>query len=127
MNRILIGECKQEISSFNPLLGQYEDFSITRGDERVSCHRGVRSEMAGALTAFCADGDVKPVPGYSARGITSCGTLAGPAFSQITTEFLQPVRLARAVDGIYFAFHGSLAEVDGTAVDPEQACQEFAE
>lgn len=66
MNRILVAECKQEISSFNPLLGRYEDFSITRGNELLSCHREVRSEMAGALTVFCADHNVEVVPAYNA-------------------------------------------------------------
>ena len=49
MKRILVGECKLEISSFNPVLGKYEDFSVTRGQDVLSCHRSMRSEMAGAL------------------------------------------------------------------------------
>ena len=33
MPRILIVECMQEISSFNPLLSGYDHFSVQRGEE----------------------------------------------------------------------------------------------
>ena len=49
VKKILVGECKQEISSFNPLLGQYEDFTVHRGAQLFGLHRNMRSEMAGAL------------------------------------------------------------------------------
>ncbi len=109
MKRILVGECKQEISSFNPLKGQYEDFIVTRGEDVLSYHRYMRSEMAGALTAFRGDRNVEVVPGYSARGITSGGTLSDSTLSQFTAEFLESVNSARNIDGVYFALHGALA------------------
>ncbi len=109
MKRILIAECKQEISSFNPLLGQYEDFFITRGEDIFHYHRNLRSEMGGALTVFANRGDVKVMPSYSARAITSGGTLAKSAFSRIMTEFLDSVRSARNIDGFYLSLHGSMA------------------
>ena len=31
MYRILIAECKQEVSSFNPVLSHYDDFEIVFG------------------------------------------------------------------------------------------------
>src|SRR5580704_3034043 len=52
MKRILVSECKQEISSFNPLLGEYEDFTVHHGAQIVSLHRNLGSEMAGALAVF---------------------------------------------------------------------------
>ena len=33
MPRILIAECMQQISSFNPLLSGYDHFSVQRGEE----------------------------------------------------------------------------------------------
>ena len=33
MQRVLIVECMQEISSFNPLLSDYDHFAIQYGDE----------------------------------------------------------------------------------------------
>jgi len=117
MKKIFVAECKQEISSFNPLLGRYEDFAIKRGEEVLSYHRNVRSEMAGALKAFSADRNIEIVPGYSARGITSGGTLAHPAFLQITNEFLASVRSAWDMDGIYFSLHGALASESESDVE----------
>ena len=109
MKRILVAECKQEISSFNPLLGCYEDFSITRAGEILSCHHEMRSEMAGALTVFNRDSNVEVVAGYSARGVTSGGTLSDAAFRKIMSEFLDSVGSAGPIDGIYFALHGAMA------------------
>ena len=36
MSRILIAECKQEVSSFNPVPSRYEDFVVTRGEAILS-------------------------------------------------------------------------------------------
>jgi microcystin degradation protein MlrC len=109
MPRILVWECKQEISSFNPVLGRYEDFAVSFGQELIDKHRGVRSEMGGALTVFGQRPDVEVVPGYSARAITSGGTLADSAFNRIASELLAAVRDARDVDGIYLSLHGAMA------------------
>jgi microcystin degradation protein MlrC len=76
MPRILIAECKQEVSTFNPHLSGYDDFAIRRGAELVRYHQGVRNEVGGALTVFESMG-VEVVPTYSAFFITSGGTLAG--------------------------------------------------
>jgi hypothetical protein len=43
MGRILVCECKQEISSFNPGLGRCEDFIVTCGAEILACHRPGRA------------------------------------------------------------------------------------
>ena len=109
MPRILVCECKQEISSFNPVLGRYEDFAVSFGQQLIDVHRGVRSEMGGALTVFGERADVEAVPGYSARAITSGGTLADGAFERIASEFLAAVRSARDVDAIYLSLHGAMA------------------
>src|SRR3984885_6999890 len=69
----------------------------------------MRSEMAGALTVFYRDSNVEVVPGYSARGITSGGTLSDTAFRKIMSEFLESVGSAGPIDGIYFALHGAMA------------------
>jgi microcystin degradation protein MlrC len=109
MPRILINECKQEISSFNPVLGRYEDFAISTGDELLAAHRGVRSEVGGALSVFAQRPDVEVAPGFSARAITSGGTVADADFARIAGGFLQAVRAARDIDGIYFSLHGAMA------------------
>jgi hypothetical protein len=64
MPRILIVECMQEISSFNPLPSEYHDFQIQRGDE-IYAQRGINSGVGGALSIYEAHNDVEVVPTYS--------------------------------------------------------------
>jgi len=108
MPTILVAECKQESSSFNPVLSHYEDFSIAAGDDVLARHRGVRSEMAGALSVFGARPDVLVVPAYSARSITSGGELDAAGFDRIAREFLERVRGAGPVDAVYYSLHGAM-------------------
>src|SRR5689334_6121091 len=103
MKRILIAECKQEISSFNPVVSHYEDFVIALGDAVLARHQGVQSEIAGALGVFEEHGDVEIVPAYSAQAMTSNGTLAAADFARIAREFLDALRAAPPLDGVYFA------------------------
>ena len=117
MPKILIGECKQEISSFNPVLSGYQDFEIGRGQEILDYHQGVNTEVCGALGVFQATPDVTLVPVYSARMIVSGGTLAQADFERIKREFLDAVRAAPPVDGIYLSLHGAMAAEDED--DPE--------
>jgi microcystin degradation protein MlrC len=109
MPRILINECKQEISSFNPVLGQYRDFAVAFGPDVLSLHRGVGTEVGGALDVFRAHPELDLIGGYSARAITSGGTLSDSAMKRIADEFLDAVRAHRDADAIYFSLHGALA------------------
>jgi len=108
MPKILVAECKQESSSFNPLLSHYADFRVAVGNEVLARHRGVKSEMAGALSVFAGRPDVQVLPAYSARSITSGGVLAAPDFDRIAGEFLDAVRTAPPVDAVYFSLHGAM-------------------
>lgn len=117
MPRILIAECKQEVSTFNPFLSGYDDFTIRRGQAILDYHRKVRSEVGGALSVFDAAPGVELVPTCSAHFITSGGTLADAAFARIAGEILASIKTAPPVDGIYFSLHGAMAtETEG---DPE--------
>ena len=110
MPKILISECKQEISSFNPVLGSYQDFHISWGQDLLALHHNTGTEVSGALRVFSQHSGVEVVPGYSARAITSGGTLAEADFQRIAREFLEVVRsLKNEVDAIYFSLHGALA------------------
>ena len=86
--RILIAECKQEVSTFNPHLSTYDDFCVRRGTELLDYHRTVRNEIGGALHVFDEAQDIELVPAYSACFITSGGTLARDSWQRIATEFL---------------------------------------
>src|SRR3954454_1926218 len=109
MPKILIGECKQEISSFNPVLSRYHDFEIGRGQEIIDYHQGTNTEVCGALSVFQAAPGITIIPTYSARMIVSGGTLAQADFDRILSEFLEAVRAAPPVDGIYLSLHGAMA------------------
>ena len=109
MPRILIAECKQEVSTFNPVLSGYEDFTMRHGRAILDYHRNVRSEVGGALSVFDAVSGVELVPACSAHFITSGGTLADAAFERIAGEILSAIKAAPSVDGIYFSMHGAMA------------------
>jgi hypothetical protein len=100
MPRILIAECKQEVSTFNPHLSQYDDFQVRKGADFHEHHRAVRYEVGGALGVFDGVPQVEVIPAYSAIFITSGGTLAEPAWQRIANEFLDGIRCAPPVDGV---------------------------
>lgn len=117
--RILIAECKQEVSTFNPFLSGYDDFGIRWGDDLLAYHRTVRNEIGGAIEIF-ERADVEMVPSYSAFFITSGGTLADRAWQRIESEFLSAIQRAAAMgplDGVYFCMHGAMASE--SECDPE--------
>ncbi len=112
MRRILINECKQEISSFNPVLAHYDDFLVDFGDAVLAYHRPVRSEVGGALQVFGQHPNLHVIGGYSARGITSSGPVAAADFARIANEFLDAVKRALPLDAVYLALHGALASTE---------------
>ncbi len=117
MTRILVAECKQEVSSFNPIPSSLADFETLWGAAFLDYHRGLNSEMAGALGVFESRADIELVPAYSARSITSGGTLAAEEFTQLAAEFLALVQAAGPVDGVYYSLHGAMAAENES--DPE--------
>src|SRR5882724_9706457 len=109
MTKILIAECKQEVSTFNPHCSGYDDFAIRRGEEILGYHRTVRNEVGGALHVLASRAGVQLVPTYSAHFITSGGTLGEAAWQRISGELLAGIRAAPPVDGVYFCMHGAMA------------------
>ena len=114
--RVLIAECKQEVSTFNPALTGYDDFITSFGENVLSFHQGVRSEVGGALSVL-AEAGVEPIGAYSARSITSGGTLSAEGWRRVADEFLTAIRQAPEVDGVFFAMHGAMC-AEGE-IDPE--------
>ncbi len=115
--RILIAECRQEVSSFNPVNTGLNDFIIGRGEAFLESHRGRRTEVGGALGVF-EDASVDVVGTYSAQLITSGGILAAEAWNELAAELLDLVRAnIDGIDGIYFALHGAMATTN--EFDPE--------
>lgn len=109
MPKILIAECKQEVSTFNPHKSRYDDFTIYFEDELIRSYRGSKAEMGGALSVFDSDSKVQLIPTYGACFATSGGTLDDEAWRRIAAEFLDGIREAPSVDGVYFSMHGAMA------------------
>ncbi len=116
MKRILIADCKQEISSFNPLPSHYDDFLIRHGDGLYE-QRGKNQELGGALAVFEAQPDIEIVPTICARA-GSAGLLSAEGWRRLSEEVLAAV-FARldGIDGIYVSLHGAMG-ADGE-LDPE--------
>src|SRR5262245_23109701 len=116
MPRILIVECMQEISSFNPLPSEYENFHILRGDE-IYEQRGRNQAIAGALSVFDARPDVTVAFAISARS-GSAGLLSAAGWRRLSGEIMERIRATiDQVDAIYFSLHGAMG-ADGE-LDPE--------
>lgn len=117
MPRILIAECIHEICSFNPVPTRYEDFSVAVGPALFDRHRGMGSEVGGALAVFAERPDIEVIPIFGARGITSGGVIGKADFERLANEFLGALRKAPKPDGVYFALHGAMAAEN--EMDPE--------
>ncbi len=116
MMRILIAQCTQEISSFNPLESEFSDYVLDRGNS-LALQRGMNTHLGGALTVLDARPDVEIVWTISARA-PSTGPLSAKGWAQLREEILAEILPhAGKVDAIYFAMHGAMGAVDET--DPE--------
>jgi microcystin degradation protein MlrC len=116
VRRILVLECIQEVSTFNPVPSGIDDFDVRTGEAFFAAHRGHDTEVGGALEAFDEAG-VSAVPGFGAWAYSSTGTLAGDAFRALADGYLEAVRANPAVDGVYACLHGSMVADDEP--DPE--------
>ena len=118
MPRILVAECMQEISSFNPLQSGFDAFHIERGDQMLA-QKGLNTALGGALAVFEETG-MAPVLSIGARA-GSAGLLSAAGWTRLRTEVLDAVatQARTALDGVYFSLHGAMA-ADGE-LDPEGA------
>ncbi len=114
--RILVAECMQEISSFNPLQSGYENFHIEHGSAMLA-QEGLNTSLGGAFAVFRELG-MEPVLAMGARA-GSAGLLSAKGWKRVAAEVLDSItaQLRTGVDGIYFSMHGAMA-ADGE-LDPE--------
>ncbi len=117
MPRIIVAECKQEVSSFNPVPSGYDDFRIVRGPAMLDYHRGVSEEMGGALSIFDQQPALELIPTLGASSITSGGILSEDGFGRLSEQFLSGLAEADAADAAYFSMHGAM-QAEGED-DPE--------
>ncbi|UCH26086.1 MAG: M81 family metallopeptidase, partial [Trueperaceae bacterium] len=117
MTRILLVECTQEVASFNPVPSRYPDFQVRFGEDILAFHNERSTEGGGALEVFSTDPEIELIPSFSAKAITSGGTLERSSFERISRELVEAVAAAPPVDGVYFCLHGAMS-AEGE-VDPE--------
>ena len=115
-HRILVAECMQEISSFNPLVSGYENFHIEHG-EQMRAQDHLNTGLGGAFEVFREVG-IEPVLAMGARA-GSAGILSAEGWTRLSTELMASIRAAMAdgVDGVYFSMHGAMAAQN--ELDPE--------
>ncbi|MGA1327091.1 MAG: M81 family metallopeptidase [Rubrivivax sp.] len=115
-HRILVAECMQEISSFNPLVSGYENFHIEHG-EQMRAQDHLNTGLGGAFEVFREVG-IEPVLAMGARA-GSAGILSAEGWTRLSTELMASIRAAVAdgVDGVYFSMHGAMAAQN--ELDPE--------
>ena len=109
--RILVLECVQEVSTFNPVPSGADDFDVRTGEAFFAAHRGHETEVGGALAVF-EEASVTAVPGFGAWAYSSTGPLSGEGFRVLADGFLEAVRANTEVDGIYACLHGSMVADD---------------
>lgn len=116
MRRILIAECMQEISSFNPRESTIADFRIGRGPELLD-QRGLNTAIGGALAVFDGRADVEILPTVSAVA-PSAGILGAESWRKLSKDVLAAVaKMAGRADAVFFSMHGAMGAVGEP--DPE--------
>jgi len=106
--RVLLAECKQEVSSFNPVPSRLTDFRIVTGADLLRHHRSVREELGGAISVFEAAGGIELVPTLGASANTSGGVLEQADFDRLAGELLERVSAAGPVEGACISLHGAM-------------------
>ncbi|MFN8483341.1 MAG: M81 family metallopeptidase [Anaerolineae bacterium] len=93
--RIAIGGIATESCTFSPLPTRLEDFAVDRGDDFLERY------------PFLADMPVEAVPLLKARALPG-GSVAAEAYAALKGEFLDLLRAAAPLDGVYLDLHGAM-------------------
>jgi microcystin degradation protein MlrC len=116
--KILVVDCEQEISSFNPQPSQYEDFAVFRGAALFDAHADADTCVRGFRDVLGRRADIELVPVYGASAC-SAGPLSGEGFARLSGELLEAVDRAMSPDvaAIYMSLHGAMGAIG--ELDPE--------
>lgn len=126
--RLAVAHISQETDTFNPrpsTLAGFEAWGLHRGPEMLAKGRGVGA-VGGFLEAVDAAGPgVEVVPILKARDVAG-GRLADDVLAAFTTELVDGLREAGAVDGVALLLHGACAaesedDVDGHLIASARA------
>ena len=108
MPRLILAECKQEVSTFNPIASHYSDFRVVRGQAMLDYHRKVGEEIGGALSVFEPNSNLELVPTVGMSANTSGGILTAESFDHLCHDFLGNLQQQENIDGAYFSLHGAM-------------------
>jgi len=119
---IAVGGFLHETNTFQEQKTTYADFAeagdrtpLTRGPQVLECFTGVNTSIAGALDVLKPTGaTLLPLPWTSA---TPSGYVTEDAFERIAGMFVEDLRAALPVDGIFLSLHGAM--VTEHCEDPE--------
>ncbi|SMC46856.1 M81 family metallopeptidase [Rhizobium sp. RU36D] len=95
--RIAIGGIHTECSTSSPVLMQTEDFRVFRGQEL----------LAADYFNFLAAEDVEHLPLLHARAVPG-GPVSRATYEGFKAEFLDGLKAALPLDGLYLAMHGAM-------------------
>jgi microcystin degradation protein MlrC len=120
--RIAVGGFLHETNTFQQQRTTYADFAeagdrppLTRGPEVLERFSGVNTSIAGALEVLKPTGaTLLPLPWTSA---TPSGYVTEDAFERIAGMFVEDLRAALPVDGVFLSLHGAM--VAEHCEDPE--------
>ncbi|OAP40057.1 microcystin degradation protein MlrC [Sinorhizobium glycinis] len=99
--RIAVGGIHTECSTYSPVLMSVEDFRVLRGEALLEAD----------YFSFLDAEEVGHVPLLHARAVPG-GPVSRPAYETFKAEFLEGLRAALPIDGLYLAMHGAI-KVDG--------------
>lgn len=95
--RIAVGGIHIECSTYNPVLTRTEDFSVLRGTELT----------AAPYFAFLGDYAATWLPLLHARAVPG-GPISRFTYEALKAEFLDGLKAALPLDGLYLAMHGAM-------------------
>ena len=120
--RIAVGGFLHETNTFQQQRTTYADFAeagdrtpLTRGPQVLECFSGMNTSLAGALEVLRPTGaTLLPLPWTSA---TPSGYVTKDAFERIAGMFVEDLRTALPVHGVFLSLHGAM--VAEHCEDPE--------
>lgn len=95
--RIAVGGIHTECSTYSPALTRSEDFRVLCGAELLSAD----------YFSFLPTDDALPLPLLHARAVPG-GPVARDTYRALKAEFLDRLKAAQPLDGLYLAMHGAM-------------------
>ena len=115
MKKILIAEIAQEVSTFNPILTDFELFQIHKKKDLINFHKNKPTQIGGAIEVLETSYEIVPTIGARA---TSAGPMSKKCWKTLSEEYINSITpYIDKIDGIYLSLHGAMQSIDEN--DPE--------